>query len=91
MEYTITGRAKKVHGLFVRSLINYLIFKSYSPFLSKRQKAEKLEKIHVKSAYTAIAVDLLPSFNQHSDPVQRKSDSWHTLSLIFSFSSQIQN
>mgnify|MGYP006204215615 CR=1 FL=1 len=32
-------------------------------------------------ACTTIAVNL-PSFNQHSDSVQRESDSWHTPSLI---------
>lgn len=50
MEYTISGRAKKVNALFIGSLVNYLIFKIYSPFLSKKRKAEKLEIIHQKSA-----------------------------------------
>ena len=50
MEYTVSGRAKKVNILFVSMLVNILLFKVYSLFLPKRRKAEILEKTHVKSA-----------------------------------------
>ncbi len=50
MEYTVSGRAKKVNALFFGMLFNLLAFKVYYLFLSKKSKEKKLEKIHKKSA-----------------------------------------
>ncbi len=50
MEYTLSGRAKKIHLLFYHILFKFLLFKSTSLFLSKKSKVNKLHKIHTQSA-----------------------------------------
>lgn len=50
MEYTVSGRAKKVNRLFWRVLPRFLAFKLYAPFLSESRRSEQLEKLHNKTA-----------------------------------------
>lgn len=46
MNYSVKGRAQKVNRLFYQILLKFLLFKIYSPFLSKSKKERKLQNLH---------------------------------------------
>ena len=46
MEYSIKGREKKVKKAFYAVLLKFLLFRLYTPLISKQTKERKLKKLH---------------------------------------------
>ena len=46
MEYSIKGREKKVKKVFYAVLLKFILFRLYTPLISKQTKERKLKKLH---------------------------------------------